>query len=73
LARFCQQKHDQNKVLENTTKILEHRKSLTTREEWQPKISRAKAVDPTTGFSTSCRTTSCKEGSTMAAVEGLFD
>ena len=66
-------KCDQDKVLNNSTKVLEYKKIPTTRTEWQPKISRAKAVDPTTGFSTSYRTTSCKEGSTMAAVEGLFD
>jgi hypothetical protein len=72
LAKFCQQKHDQNKVLDNTTKVFEYKKPLTTRVEWQPKISWARAVDPSIGFSTSCRTTACREGSTVAAAEGLF-
>jgi len=65
-------KHDQDKVLDDTTKVLEHKKSLTTREEWQSRIPRTIAVDPSTDFSTSCRDTSCKEESTLVAAEGLF-
>jgi len=65
-------KQDQDKVLDNSTKLLEYKKTLTAREEWQPRIPWAIAVDSPTGFSASCYDGSSGIGSMLAADGGLF-
>jgi hypothetical protein len=70
LSQILPTKHGQDRVLDNSNTRVQ--KILTTREEWQPKIPWATAVDPSTDISTSCRGISSCTRSTLAAAEGPF-
>jgi hypothetical protein len=58
------------KVLDKSTKVLELKKLLTIRAEWQPKIPWAMPTDSTTTLSTRCGVSSGTR-STLTVAEGL--